>query len=310
MRRCLTMVGTFLLLLSGVVAAPVTVDGVAAYVNDSVITVGEIQETIAPVVPQLRQVYSGKDLDAKLQEAYDEALAGLIENRLIMKAYENDPNLNKEALDKNVERRMGDFIKDRFEGDRQAFLSALKDEHLTLEEWRNRLRERIIVGFMKNREVDSRVVISPRDVRRVFENDAAKYQRPARARLRVILIHGGTNDTDRAVRLQLAQNTRAKLAGGDDFGDCARRVSEDGKAEKGGDWGWVEIADLRKELAGAVTALKPGGVSDVITVEGDYYIVKSEEFQAAGTTPFEEVRAAIENELRKKEARRLFALWI
>lgn len=291
-------------------AESVTVEGIAGYVNDSVITVGEVKELIAPLVPELRETYQGDELRDRLQEAYDNALQDLIATKLIMKAYEADTKINKEAVEKHVEKRESDFIQERFGGDRPSFIKTLKDEHMSLDEWRKRMRERVVVGLMRGREVESQSVVSPREVRQVYDSNPAKYSRPERVKLRVILIHGSTNETDRAIRFKQAQDTVAKLKAGEDFADQARRVSEDGKAQTGGDWGWMEPTDLRKELAAGVAGSAAGAIGGPLTVDGDYYILKVEERQPAGPIPFDEVCVAIEKDLRRKEIRRLFELWI
>jgi parvulin-like peptidyl-prolyl isomerase len=265
---------------------------------------------IAPLIPELREAYQGDELRDRLQEAYTNALQDLIATKLIMKAYEADTKINKEAVAKHVEKRESDFIQERFGGDRPAFIKTLKDEHMSLEEWRKRMRERVVVGLMRNREVESQSVVSPREVRQVYDSNPSKYSRPERIKLRVILIHGSTNETDRAIRFKQAQDTVSKLKAGEDFADQARRVSEDGKAQTGGDWGWMEPTDLRQELARGVAGTAAGAICGPLEVDGGYYILKVEERQTAGAVPFDEVCVAIEKDLRRKEIRRLFELWI
>ena len=285
------------------VGSTITLDGVAAYVNGVVVTEGEVREALGPQIPQLRQVYEGAELSAKIKEAHDEARDELINAKLILKAYDADTKMNKDGVEKYVEKKYGEFVDDRFGGDRQEFLKALRDEHLSMEEWRRRMRERIIVGMMKSREVDSKVSVSPRDVRHVYEDNPKKYFREERVSIRVILLRG-------AAGVEKAREAMAKLAAGTDFADLAKSVSEDAKASVGGDWGWVDMRDLRPELAKPVAALKKGAISDLIRMDGDSYVVKLEDHLAAGPVPFEEVRVSIERELRRKEIRRLTVMWM
>lgn len=291
-------------------SAPLTIEGVAAYVNDGTITVGEVKEMIAPALGELQKTYPGEELKTKAAELYQEALEELIATRLILKAYGSDTKINKAAVEKHVEARVNEFIQERFGGDRQEFLKALQEERMPLEEWKRRLRERVIVGLMRNRDVDSHVVVSPREVRAAYESNREEYKRPERARLRVIRIHGGTNATDRTVREGLAHSVAQKLAAGSDFGDLARQFSEDPSSAKGGEWGWLALPDLRTELSQAVARLESGKSSGVVTMDGDFYLVRVEEREAAGVVPFDEVRSSIEKDLRRKESRRLYKLWI
>ena len=285
-------------------------DGVAAHVNDSIVTVGEVKEAMAPAVPQLRQVYEGAELAAKMKELYNDVLDDLINAKLILKAYDADTKINKDGFEKYIEKKVSEFIQDRFGGDRQEFLKALREEHMSMEEWRRRMRERIIVGMMRSREVDAQIVISPKDVLHVYNANPKKYYREERVNIRVILIHGSTHATDRVVREASAKNALAKARGNADFADLARKLSEDGKAGAGGDWGWVETRDLRPELAVPIKKLDKNAVSDVILMDGDFYLVKLEDRHLAGPVPFEEVRTAIERDLRRKDAKRLSAIWM
>lgn len=293
-----------------VAAEQVMVDGVVAYVNDSVVTAGDIREAMAPMVSQLKAMYKGQELADKIRSAYDDTLSGMIENKLIVKAFEADETLNKDAVEKMVERRLSDFIQERFKGDRQEFLKALADDRISIEQWRARVRDDLIVGLMRNREVDSKAVVSPADIRRVYENNAAAYKRPDRVKLGVILVNGSTNEANEIRQSVLARNTLKELQEGKDFAECARRVSEDDKASRGGDWGWVDTSDLRRELVDGIASVPTNGLSGVIQAGNDYYILKVMDRQKAGVAQFDEVRASIERELRKKEAKRLYKVWI
>ncbi len=290
--------------------APITLDGVAAYVNDAVITVGEVNEAIAPSLPQWRQVYEGADLTEKIKTAYNEALDDLINAKLILKAYDEDTKINKDGVDKYVEKKVSDFIQDRFGGDRQEFLKALREEKLSMEEWRRRMRERVIVGMMRGREVESKVVISPKDVQAIYVANPKKYYQDEQIKIRVILIHGSTNSADSEIRAASVSNAVVQLKAGADFADMAKKLSEDGKAQQGGDWGWVETKDLRPELTAPLASLPTNSLSQVIRMDGDFYLVQLEDRHPAGTLPFEAVRTSIEKELRRQEIRKLTTIWI
>lgn len=310
MKRIFSIIVVVMALAFGGKAEPITLDGVAAYVNDTIVTVGEVNEAIAPSLPQWRQVYEGAELKAKIKESYDEALDDLINAKLILKAYDADTKINKDGVDKYVETKVSDFIQTRFGGDRQEFLKALRDEKISVEEWRRRMRERVIVGMMRGREVESKVVISPKDVHEIYVANPAKFFKNEELKLRVILIHGSTNATDSAVREASVSNAVAQLKAGADFADMAKKLSEDGKAAEGGDWGWVVTRDLRPELTAPLASLPTNSLSGVIRMDGDYYLVRLEDRHPAGVLPFEAVRGSIEKELRRKEIRKLTTVWI
>jgi peptidyl-prolyl cis-trans isomerase C len=172
------------------------------------------------------------------------------------------------------------------------------------------MRERVIVGMMRSREIEAKVMISPKDVREVYLANPKKFYQDEQLKLRVILIHGATNVAEAVVREGSATNALAQLKAGADFAEMAKKISEDGKAAQGGDWGWVDTKDLRPELVRPLADLATNSLSGVIRMDGDFYLVKLEERRPAGVLPFESVRMAIEKELRRKEIKQLSIVWV
>jgi parvulin-like peptidyl-prolyl isomerase len=153
-------------------------------------------------------------------------------------------------------------------------------------------------------------MISPTAVRAAYERDLKNYEVPARFHLRVIVILGGADETDKAARRAVADDIRAKAGAGADFAALARKVSEDPRREQGGDWGWMEAGDLNPQLTAFLGALKPGDVTPVLGIEGDWYIVKLEGSSEAGVRPLAAVQKTIEKELREAEENRVYRDWI
>ena len=305
MKRTLVMLAV-LVVTKAALGETVTLDGAAAYVNDTIITVGEVKEAMMPVVTDLRDRYDGAEFEAGMKQAYLDTREDLINAKLILKAYDADTKINKDGIDKYVEKRIADFIKDRFDGDRQAFLKALREEHMSMDEWRRRMRERIIVGMMKSREVDAKVVISPRDVLKEYEGNPTNHV--PRVKLRVMVVHGAADAAGREAKAKTIRETLAKLKAGADFAELARTVSEDSRAAKGGEWDWTETRDLQPVLAKSVKDAAVGLIGEPIVIDGDTYLVKVEGRQAG--IPFEEARRTIEKELRKRDSSRLAAIWM
>ncbi len=296
--------------LAAATAAPartMPVDGYAAYVNNRVITVGEILAIIQPIRAQLAETYSGKELEEKMAEAYQEGLDALIERALILEEF---TAMEGNIPDRAVDDQINVMINDRFKNDRAAFLEALAEDRMTMDDWREETKNRLIVNLMRRREVIDRVVITPRAVRDVYESRAAEYQVPEQIRLSMIVLHKGTTADDQAVKMKEAGRIREKLLAGGNFAELAKASSEGYKAADGGDQGWMDPKTLRKELAAAVASLEPGRISDVIETDNDFYILKVEAKKNASVIPFDDVRNQVEAELRKAEEVRMYKAWI
>jgi peptidyl-prolyl cis-trans isomerase SurA len=108
---------------------------------------------------------------------------------------------------------------------------------------------------------------------------------------------------------KMAEDILADVKAGASFQEMANLYSQG--SQKGGDWGWVEKKVLRKELADAAFALKPGQYSGVIeTPDGDCYLLLVEDVRTAHYKPLDEVRDQIERNLILEERNRLEKQWI
>lgn len=283
------------------------VDGYAAIVNDRVITVGDVIEYIQPTEIDLRDTYAGEELARKREEAYRTGRDLLIEQALILEEFKKQ---GANIPDRLVNDRINEFIFERFQNDRAKFLAALAEEQITLEEWRERTRDRVVVGFLRRQEVFDKVQIAPGAILEAYEQKRGTYTEPARAKLHLVVLKKGDDESANLAQREKAVLARGRILAGDDFADVARAISEDPKAEAGGDWGWVEPSMLRSELKDAAENLPPGDISDVIETPDAYYLLQVDERKAAHTKPIEDVRAKIEEDLRRAESERLYRQWI
>ena len=288
-------------------ARSLPVDGYAAFVNNRVITVGEVLAIVEPIRAQLAESSGGEELEQKMEEAYQEGLDALIERALILEEF---TAMGGNIPDRAVDDQINVMINERFKNDRTAFLEALAEDRMTLDDWREETRNRLIVNLMRRREIIDRVNISPRAVRELYDSRSSQYQVPEQIRLSMIVLHKGTTSDDRAVKKKEAEQIREKLLTGSDFAAIAKSSSEGYKATEGGDQGWMDPKTLRKELADAVAVLDPGRISDVIETDDDFYILKVEAKKSASTIPFDSMRTKIEDELRKAEELKLYKAWI
>lgn len=288
-------------------AAPVReapVDGYAAIVNDRVITVGDVMELIQPTEIQLRDAYDGAELEAKRDEAYQTGRDLLIEQALILEEFEKQGGQIPERL---VNDRINEFVFERFQNDRARFLAALAEEQVTLDEWRERIRERIIVSVLRRQEVFDKVKVPPGAIMERYEQKRDQFRQPARVKLSLIVLKKEGGEEAQREKAVLA---RGRILGGGDFAEEARRISEDSKSSSGGDWGWMEPASLRAELKAAAETAPIGQVSDVIETPDAFYLMYVEDRQKAALRPLDDVRAEIEDGLRKAESERLYRQWI
>jgi parvulin-like peptidyl-prolyl isomerase len=283
------------------------VDGVAAYVNEHVITLSDVMILIEPVRRQLAATYEGEALQKQLREAYDTALNTLVERFLVLDAYKKQGG---KIPDWAVDQRAEEMIDEMFKGDREALMRALADEKMTYDEWRETIERQMIVQSMRGANVDQNVQITPGQVRAYYDRHAEEFHQPPHMHARMIVL---TPDkvADPLQRKKRAGELAQRAREGADFGSLATQFSGGTHAEEGGDWGWIEPdREWRAELARVAEATETGQVSDPVMIADSFYIIKVEGRREAATAPFEDVYAQIERNLRQKEIQSGYAIWM
>jgi peptidyl-prolyl cis-trans isomerase D len=155
------------------------------------------------------------------------------------------------------------------------------------------------------------IAINEADLRTYYDQNTARFGTKEERRASHILISApaGAPAAEREKARAKAQQLLAEVRKAPNtFADVARKNSQDpGSAEKGGDLDFVTRGAMVKPFEDAMFALKKGEISDVVETEFGYHIIHLNDVKPAVVPPFEQVRAAIENEVRGQQATQEFA---
>jgi peptidyl-prolyl cis-trans isomerase SurA len=303
--RWLAVVGTGVALA----AEPRLLNSLVVIVDQEIITLKDVLQYIAPAVEVITRTYAGQPevLRQKLQEAERDGIEQLVERKLILHEFERAGYNLPESL---IEDRVKERLRERFGGDRAAMTRTLQSQGMTYEAFRRRLREDIIIGAMRARNIGSdKIIVSPYKIEKYYAENLDKFRIKDQLKLRAIMLNAGTTRSREAAR-RLAAEILAKLREGAPFDEMARVYSEDTYRAQGGDRGWIERGDLRKELAEAAFNLKPGQPSEVIEVGDTFWILLVEDARANQIRTLPEVRDEIVQTLQAEEQARLNREWI
>ncbi len=177
------------LLLWTVVAAPAELlDGVMAVVNDKVITYSEVLDYVQPVVAQLRRNYRGEELKEKVRAAQLDALNSLIDRALILQEFKDKGYSFPET---HVDEQLNQIIAEDFGGDRAAFIRTLQAQNMTVAQYRDQLRDRLIVMAMRSSKTQKEVVVSPHKIEAYYNEHLDEFKVEDQIKLRMIFIKKG-----------------------------------------------------------------------------------------------------------------------
>ena len=284
-----------------------SVNGIAAVVNDNVITYSEVRDVVEPRERLLRSQYSGEELVKKITELRKAALQDLIDRQLIIQAFDKE----KLAIPPHfVDERVDEVIKENFGGDRNAFIKTMEAQKYTMSKFRDLERQKIIVQAMRAKNVKSNLIIPPAKIEEYYRKHRDQFANKEQVKLRMIMIPGHADSGGGAAQNAMAEEIRAKLITGADFDKMAQMYSEDSTRDLGGDWGWIDDKTLAAPLSEVAFSLPPGAISKVVDVGGNHYILKVEARQGGEVKPLKDVRADIEGRLRQEQAQELQEHWL
>jgi peptidyl-prolyl cis-trans isomerase SurA len=138
-----------------------------------------------------------------------------------------------------------------------------------------------------------------------------EFNQPAQARVRHIFFRVDPDaappqvDAVRERASQVLQEAR----NGSDFGDLARRYSEDATAANGGDLGLIKRGQALPQFEEVIFSLSEGDISEVVRTPNGLHIVKVEAFTKGAEQPFPELKAEIERRLLQEKIEQRFQDW-
>ena len=293
---------------AGARSEPVMVNGIAARVNDAIITFQQIEAEVDEPERLLRSQLRTQPevLKQRITKLRNDTVELLIERLLILHDFNSNPNYKlPESVVEDVIRRR---IRDRF-GDRARMIKTLEQQGIKLETFRQRIKDEIIVNAMEFKNVGSGIVISPYKIETEYELHLEDMKVDDEVKLRMIFL-ANKPDRDPQATKKLAEQILSRVKGGAAFADEASANSDDAYKAEGGLRPAEDRKTLREDLAKVAFSLKPGELSEVLEVSEGCYLMKVEEFHPAHTKPLSEVRGEIEKKLEAEQRQRLRKQWI
>lgn len=153
----------------------------------------------------------------------------------------------------------------------------------------------------------TKVEVMPEDVEFYYTENESRFKLPEQVKISRILLSFGKDDSP-AKMSELktkAEELHNKASVGEDFGSLAQIHSDDFVSKTlGGDIGWIErgTAAYPKEVVTAAFSLKVGEVSQLISTDSGYEIIKVTDKKEGSLKDLDSVRAEIEKSLREEQA--------
>lgn len=262
-------------LIGGPVAAqtdsrePVEVDRIVAVVADEVITYNDLKARLATVVTQLKRQGTPLPPEDVLEK---QLLERLITDKVQLQ-FARDTGLKVDDI--QLDQAMGRIAAGN-NMNLQQFRGALEKDGVQFSRFREEIREEMIIGRLREREVDSKLVISDGEVDNYLATQAAAGGQAEEYQLAHILLRAPESASPEQLQKLRARGEQAlkRARQGENFAELAAAYSDAPDALQGGNLGWRALDRLPSLYAEASEKLKAGEVSELLRSAAGFHIVK------------------------------------
>lgn len=295
--------------LPGVSVAAKVVDCIAAVVNDDIILLSELDHPFKPYLKKIKA--SGYALDKEremISKARESVLKQLIERKLIDQEIKNSHVVvSEKEIDTAIER-----IKENNFYTAEDLKEALENDGKTLEDLRENIREQILRKKLINFEVQSKIVITPDDIKAFYDSNKKRYSGTRKVHLKNILMRVPAG-AGKAEKLEVYAQMKAahkRIDNGERFEDLAMAFSQAPQASQGGELGFFKIDDLSPKLKEAIKGLSAGEMTEILDTDQGYQIFLVQKIVIMGAKSMEEASPEIERTLFTEIVDIKFKAWL
>jgi peptidyl-prolyl cis-trans isomerase SurA len=246
------------------------IDRIVAVVGKEIVTEAELTERTTLFALQNR-------LDATKPELRLQMLDGMIGEKLLLaQAILDSVTVTDEEVTQSLDQQLDGIIRQlgsqqRVEQYYGMPLSRIKRE------FREDMRKQLLVQRLRQTR-EQTILVTRRETEEFYESYRDSLpQVPEEYEISNIF---GLPKPDSSVEQQTRGTLRSildSLRAGGSFSDFAKRYSQDGTAESGGDLGWAKRGTFVPEFEAAVFSLSEKGISDIVKTEFGLHIIYLEE---------------------------------
>jgi peptidyl-prolyl cis-trans isomerase SurA len=251
------------------------VEGIAAIVNDKVISLFDVDQRV-DLFFATSGIAKSPDMTERMRA---QVLRSLVDEKLQL---EEANRVEIAIKDKEVEDRMKTLAT---EGKMtlKGIKEFLAEKNIETESLEQQLRAELAWSQFVRRSFSGRVKVGDQEIDEQY-NKAVRAVNQTRFLLSEILLNLDSFSNEQQVE-KLSGEIVKQLQSGVDFGAVARQFSIAPTAARGGQLGWITADQLDRRLASVVRQMKPGQVSAPIPTNAGLYIIALADKRAGGNDP-------------------------
>ena len=280
---------------------------VVAIVDDDIITLYELNKKIKDLTGLTPNELRLRDEKAFIATRR-KILERLIDDKITQtKVLELGIEVDQKQVDESIER-----IKRENRWTQEDLMAKLKQEGLSMEEYREEMKKELERIQLINMEVRSKIVIREETLKAYYQENKEQFTGDEKVGLSsIFLIRKNSEDEQETRELkQKGKEILKRLRAGEDFGALARQYSQGPGRDEGGNLGSFALSQVEPQLRKIIAALPEGGFSDLIFRPNGVQIIKVTNKEGGQEKSFEEMKDAIYSILYRKEINKRYDSWI
>jgi len=273
------------------------VDRIVAIVDNDIITLGELSKETAPYIQNMDSSgYSQEKKEEAIKQINLKVLSALVDRLLTQ---QEAKKFQISVSDIEVDNALENVKKAR-SINQEEFENALKQEGITIKEYREDIQKQILQSKLINNTVKSKVIITESDIKNYYEANAQKYSGKKKYHLRNILM-----DKEDGIKKVLAELDLKK-----DFASLAKQYSLSSNASDGGDLGFFDIQNFSENIKEIISGLNIKDYSKVISTPQGFQIFYVEDIVLEGNKTLEQAHKEIHELLYSEQVEKKFKTWL
>jgi peptidyl-prolyl cis-trans isomerase SurA len=258
-------------LVHPVSAAPdpaIEADRIVAVVGDEVVTYYDLRTRLTAALKQLQKQGTPLPPQDELERQMLERL--IMERAQLQYARDSGMKIDDAQLDQAIGRiAAGNKMTP------QQFRSVLEKDGVQYAQFREEIRSEMVTVRLREREVDSKLIISDGEIDNYLAEQTAKGGGEEYQLAHILLRAPESASPEQLQKLRLRGEQALKRArAGDNFAELTAAFSDAPDALKGGDLGWRPLDRLPGLYAEVSARLEPGQISELLRSSAGFHIIK------------------------------------
>ncbi len=285
------------------------VDRIVAVVNDEIITLFDLNQTLQPYEENIQALgYPPEKASEMLFKLRSDLLSKLVDEKIAdQQINKNNIKVSTQEVDMAIER-----MKEARSYTDEDLRAGLAEQGLTMEEYRENLKQQLLRGKLVNLEVKSKIVITKEEIEKYYNTHRDKYAGKTKYHLWNLSIRFApyADTAEKQSAFQKMNTVLTQLKQGRSFESVATEAPSAPGAPQGADLGLYQPDELSPELLSVVKNMKAGEYSSILNAASGYQIIYVEEIIMTDEKAVSEVETEIEDILYVEAVDNRYNTWL